>query len=70
MEDYVAQLEDQINKLLQEKAQLESQTQAPTENLENKLREANAKIIHLQGQVDETEARAAADQVGACLLAC
>lgn len=81
MDAYIVKLEDELNKLKQEKIQLEtlgrnnqkviqyslhqffhSLILMKVEELETKLREETAKVTLLQGQVDEAEARATADQ--------
>lgn len=63
MDAYIVKLEDELNKLKQEKMQIETVgSNQKVEELETQLREAKAKIATLQGQVDESEARATADQ--------
>jgi kinesin family protein 5 len=64
MDKYIAELEDELNKLRKEKTQMEatSGTNQKVEDLEAQLREAATKITLLQGQVDEAEARATVDQ--------
>jgi predicted nucleic acid-binding Zn-ribbon protein len=64
MDNYIAELEDQLNKLRKEKTQMEAMggSNQKVEELEAQLREATTKITLLQGQVDEAEARATADQ--------
>ncbi len=66
MDQYIAQLEDELNKLRQEKSfGADSQK---VEELEVSLRDANIKITLLQGQLEEAEARATADQVSIFLI--
>lgn len=64
MDKYIAELEDELNKLRKEKTQMEatSGNNQKVEDLEAQLREATTKITLLQGQVDEAEARATVDQ--------
>lgn len=64
MDAYIVKLEDELNQLKQEKTQLGAlgDNNKRVEELEAQLREANTKTTTLQGQIDESEARATADQ--------
>eukprot|EP00026_Physarum_polycephalum_P001890 Phypoly_transcript_01893.p1 GENE.Phypoly_transcript_01893~~Phypoly_transcript_01893.p1 ORF type:complete len:964 (+),score=247.70 Phypoly_transcript_01893:126-3017(+) len=64
IDQYIEKLEEELNKLKQEKTQIEAlgSNNQKLEELEAKLREATAKATLLQGQLDEAEARATADQ--------
>lgn len=64
MEQYIVTLEDELNKLKQEKVQLEAlgSNNKKYEELETQLREASQQAILLKGQLDEAEAHATADQ--------